>query len=223
MRKFKVPVVLMVGQLAAGKSTVISTLKNLGAEIIKTDPFWQEVVYTEKNRSCLKTVFGGADPLNDDGSPNKVLLRSLLFAQKRADRDACAAREAALHREFDGDFFGALKQEIIRLSSVADVTMVVVENALGLTRKDYEVIAFDRIVSLTCSHGMRRERAIARKPLVPVEVIDAIMAVQSTDAQHLRMSECAKVIIVSTEVSEENLKVAMRNVYAQLMENLHPS
>lgn len=179
---------LVVGLLASGKSTIVEVFEENGASVIKADDFFASLVYREEHRTRLMGVFG-ADVLLPDGKANRDLLRSLLFSLDPEENVRCRRREKALFEEFGDEFFDALRKEIEERAVEPKVQAVVVESATALSRGYHTRIPHDSVVSIHCGWETRLERAHLRSPHIPIEFIKAIMAAQPTDEDHHEMSE----------------------------------
>lgn len=210
------PVVLFVGLIGAGKSTVLNVFKEKGAAILLTDNLWKEKIYQECNRERLIEVLG-EDVLHADGSPNLKRLRSLLFSLDVDEQATCILRQKNLFLEFGETFFQSLRAEIDVQVSKPGVTIVVVENALALTNGWDKKIDPTQIVSVHCPKDVRLTRVLNRNPSVNESTYLATMSMQPSDEEHFTMSSAVGAIHLSTHCSVEETIARSIKLYERLI------
>lgn len=214
-----VPVVLFVGLIGSGKSTVLHGMKERGVSVILTDDLWKQVVYQESNRQRLVNVLG-EDVLLDDGSPNLAQLRKLFFSPRSDEQSKCSLRLKKLFAEFGQGFFNTLNLEIQRQRGSFGVTMVIVENALALIDGWGAKILPHHIVSLHCPKDVRLSRILKRNPDVSEIMYLAIMETQPSDENHLEMSLKAGAVQIDTNCSIKDMFAKSATLYEYLV-NIH--
>lgn len=217
----KVPVVLFVGLIGSGKSTILQVLEEKGSAIILTDDLWKKNIYQERNRERLLHILG-EDVLNLDGTPKVDRMRNLFFSLDQDEQSKCLQRMKDLFLEFGEEFSSCLHDEIRSLSEKEGVTMVVVESALALSSGWDEKIGPDFIVSLLCPWDVRLSRVLKRNPAIDKAKYMATMNMQPTDESHLEMSVEKGAVLISSDFSVEVMKGAAGNLYKQLVGRLVP-
>lgn len=211
----KIPVVLCVGLIGSGKSTVLQVFKGKGEAVISTDILWKQVVYQESNRERLIRVLG-EDVLLEDGSPNLLRLRALLFSLQPEEQASCLVRMKNLSSEFEDMFYRSLHTEIEARALDQGVDMVVVESAMALSDGWDKKIKPDHIVSVHCPKDIRLSRILKRNPNVGLPVHLAVMGMQPSDEEYLELSTKAMATQISTHCSVENTITESNLLHRQL-------
>ncbi len=210
------PVVLFVGLIGAGKSTVLNVFKEKGAAILLTDNLWKEKIYQECNRERLIEVLG-EDVLHADGAPNLKRLRSLLFSLDADEQVTCILRQKNLFLEFGETFFQSLRAEIGVQVSKPGVAMVVVESALALSDGWDKKIDPNEIVAVHCPKNVRLTRVLNRNPTVDEATYLAIMGMQPSDVEHFTMSSAVGAAHLNTHCSVEETIARSIKLYERLI------
>lgn len=212
-----IKVVLLVGLIGSGKSTILRELASCGAGILLMDELWNQEIYQEHFRNKLCTVLG-EDVLHADGSPNKERLRALFFSCDPEEQKVCLERQEKLFSAFSDFFLFILRQKIMFHATCADSTMIVIEGASALTNGWYEKLAPDATVVLHCDKEIRLQRILGRNPNVSRETYLAIMEMQSTDEQLLAAGAAVKASHITTECSFDEMRDIAHILHNRLIE-----
>lgn len=209
-------VVVLSGLIGSGKSTLLEELQLCGAGVILMDDLWKLEIYQECHRQKLTSTFG-EDVLNQDGSPNKALLRTLLFSLNKEEQKKCQKRIDDLFEAFADVFLEALCGEIDAYLSLPDVTMVVVEGANIFAHGWHKKISSDMTVVLHCDKEIRLQRVTIRNPEISRETYLAIMEMQISDDQLFGYGLEVNAIQITTECSLEGMRDTARSLYGELI------
>lgn len=215
MENLNKKVVLLVGLIGSGKSTLLEELEACGAAVIRMDDLWKQRIYTELFRKSLKNIFG-EDVLYADGSPRITTIRNLLFSRRKEDRQICLERQTNLFKAFSDIFVDIVNEEIwVQLANPA-VTMVILESATALMADWHSKLAPIRTVALHCNEKIRLTRLLKRNTEIDTATYLAIMQMQQSDHELLKVSTDIGAINCYTECSVAEMKQKARDLYKQL-------
>jgi dephospho-CoA kinase len=188
----------LTGGVASGKSTVGAMFAALGATVIDLDAVAREVV--EVGSPLLEQVFArfGADLRRPDGSLDRRLLRSRVFA------------DAALRRELEAMTHPAIVARTAALVARATGPYVVVQNPLLADNKART--GYDRVLVVDCPVALQEQRLAARDRSDAREIA-AMLAAQATRA--IRLSQADDVIV--NDGSVERLRTAVEALHRQYL------
>ena len=189
----QINVVLLVGLIGSGKSSIQRTFATMNVGVIESDTLAKEMIYKESNREHLTKIFG-EDVLFAKGMPNKERIRELLFQ-----------RGKAFYKEIQSLIMSQFRAEILtehhaQIGRYRDggKQLVVIEHALALRDEWARQFSSRCVISLHCPSSVRLGRLVKRDSRIPVTVYQSIMAAQPNDNEHMRMSEVAGTIQVDT-------------------------
>lgn len=152
----------LTGGIAAGKSTVASVWKSLGAEIIDADDLAREVVTPDS--TGLKSLVGifGDSVLHPDGSLNRKALASVVFQDDKKRK----LLEQILH---------PLIREL-SLKRIAESSSEIVVYVIPLLVESESNLPFDYIVTVEAPEGDQISRMIHSRSMTTEEATNRIRA-----------------------------------------------
>ena len=167
-------VIALTGGVASGKTAVSDRFAELGVPIIDTDIIAREVV--APGQAALKRVIErfGNGVLLEDGSLDRVLLRSRIFAEPEERR----ALEAILHPAI-------LKEVQARLAQLTDPFCVVV---IPLLAENSVHDWIDRVLVVDCSESLQLQRLLKRDG-VSLEQAQAMLKAQASRMGRLAIAD----------------------------------
>ena len=159
-------VVGLTGNLASGKSTVATILKELGAHIIDADAIAHQIM--KKDSPTWKAIvdeFGGAI-LNPDGSINRKSLASIVFNSPERLKRLNAITHPPIRAEIER------RTELIKRSSPHAI--IVVEAALLIEAGSHQKV--DVVVLVTSTEKEQIRRAIKKFSITEKEARQRLRA-----------------------------------------------
>lgn len=191
--------IAVTGGAGAGKSTICDRLREWGLTVISADELSREVVSPGSPALKKITESFGRRILNDDGTLNRQLLRSLITTDY-------AAKKSLDH---------IMHPEIVRLmhAKMADAEttgepVVVVEVPLlfelGLEKE------FDLVVLAHLDHEVRMDRIMARDHVSRRDA-EALLTIQMAEEKKMARSGC----VIDNNGSIENLLQGVDRLYAK--------
>ena len=194
----QINVVLLVGLIGSGKSSIQRTFATMNVGVIESDTLAKELIYKESNRDRLTKIFG-EDVFFAKGMPNKERIRELLFQKGKA-----------FYKEMQSRIMSQFRAEIltehhVQIGRYRDdgKQLVVIEHALALRDGWTRQLSSRDVISLHCPSSVRLARLVKRDSRIPVTAYQSIMAVQPSDDEHMRMSEVSGAIQVDTNCTQK--------------------
>lgn len=192
--------VALTGNIASGKSEVARILADLGATLIDADELSREVVQPGTRALSAIVSRWGERVLNPDGTLNRGMLRSIVFADP-AERKTL---NAIVHPEV-----GRRRSELVADARARGDTAVVAAIPLlfeaGLERE------FDRVILVDAPDDVRLARLVDKRGLGAVEA-RRIMAAQIPSASKRRRAH----IIIDNDSTLQDLRKSVERVWAEL-------
>lgn len=164
----------LTGNIASGKSTVITCFESLGIEIISADKIARQL--TEPKTPAFDTIsnYFGSSSLHSDGSLNRNFLRSVIFKNK----EKRIWLENLLH---------PLIREKIYLQAINTVSAYcVLEIPLLLNRNDYPYI--NRILVVLSDVKVQLNRVMQRDNCHLAQA-QAILATQPNELERRKIAD----------------------------------
>ncbi len=142
----------LTGNIASGKSTVASILKNLGASIIDADQIARDVV--DRGKPALQKIADhfGSEVIKSDGTLNREVLGSIIFN----DEDKREVLNSIIHPEI----FGEISTLIDKYRSEGK-EIVIIEAALIVEREKLKQM-IDKLIVVNTSEKTQMERLASR-------------------------------------------------------------
>lgn len=167
------PLIALTGGIAAGKSTVATRLRALGAHVISADEL---VRYVQRGGSptleAIRERFG-LDVITADGELDRAALGRLIFDDAQARKDLENLVHPAIGVEFSvrvGEILAAEPDAII----IYDIPLLVETNRAG---------EFDGVIVITCDPQIRHDRLVALRGLSSVDAWARINAQASEETR----------------------------------------
>jgi dephospho-CoA kinase len=186
-----VTVIGVTGNIASGKSTVLATLAELGAEVIDADHVYHELIVPGAPlNACLREAFGPGIA-KSDGSIDRPALGRIVFSDPDAlamlDRLTHPAVDAEIRRRIAASSAPVIAVDAVKLfegglDRVCDAVWLVV------TARDRQIERLAARNGFTVAEATRRVDAqppLADKPLRADAVIDNSGSPEATRAQVL--------------------------------------
>jgi dephospho-CoA kinase len=191
-------VVGLTGGIASGKSTVGTEFAALGATVIDLDVVSREVV--EVGSALLTKVFArfGTDLKRPDGSLDRRLLRSRVFA------------DPVLRRELEAMLHPAIVARTQALVAAATGPYVVVQNPLLAEGKAR--VGYDRVLVVDSTVRAQEQRLAARDGSNPQEIA-AILAAQAARERRLQVADD----VLKNDGSLDQLRAAVAAFHRQYL------
>lgn len=193
----EVPVAIVTGLYASGKSTFAKRLAELGNGLyVSGDDLWKDWFYVESRREELCDFFG-QDVLLESGAPNFPLLRSIFFNSPN-----CEEVRQAVNREYGFPFMLHLVQTVLtHLADHKDAGIVVIESDRAIQSCWHQLFNNSRVVAVKCPAWLRLDRAIGRSVGQGRDdsksLHETIMRSQYSDAHFLELSAAVNAIPVA--------------------------
>lgn len=167
------PLIALTGGIAAGKSTVATRLRALGAHVISADEL---VRYVQRGGSptleAIRERFG-LGVITADGELDRAALGRLIFDDAQARKDLENLVHPAIGVEFSvrvGEILAAEPDAII----IYDIPLLVETNRAG---------EFDGVIVITCDPQIRHDRLVALRGLSSVDAWARINAQASEETR----------------------------------------
>jgi dephospho-CoA kinase len=192
--------VALTGNIASGKSEVARIFEDLGATLIDADELAREAVRPGTKALAAIVARWGKRVLNADGTLNRGVLRSIVFA----DPNEREALNAIVHPEV-----GRRRQELVADARGRGDRVLVAAIPLlfeaGLERD------FDRVILVDAPEEVRLSRLLQHRG-IGLEEARRIMAAQMpAAAKRLRAD-----IVIDNDSTLEELRGAVERVWAEL-------
>jgi dephospho-CoA kinase len=143
----------VIGPIAAGKSTVLAALAQLGAATLQADEASRALMQPGNPALAAVVEAFGAGCLSPDGTLDRAALGQIVFADE-------AARER-LERLTHPAMVEWLRDRIAQIGNTAPRPVVVALEAAVLDRMGARPLC-DRVLLVTAPHGVRRSRLVAK-------------------------------------------------------------
>jgi dephospho-CoA kinase len=191
-------VIVLVGNMAGGKSTFASTLKKLGQEVIGMDEYAKAALYKEhleKTKGIL-----GQDIVNEKGELQKDLIRSRLFGEDKK----YLHRINFLVRKIFIKLLSALKE-----GSAKPVIYVESATFLRLFKQERRIWCryVEGVVAVCCNEEEARRRLKKRDPNLTEDQVTAIIREQIPWDKQLGLADHA---FDTSSMSLENYEELVR-------------
>ena len=192
----------MTGGIGSGKSAVSARLASHGALVIDADALAREVV--EPGTPGLMAVEAkfGTGVINADGSLDRPAMAAIVFA----DPDRRRALEAIVHplvAQRSATLVAAAPDDAVVVSDIPILAEMIASGARDRTE-------FDLVVVVTCPHGTRLDRLVARG--VPREDALARIGAQFSDEQRLEYAD----VVIDNSGSLGDLDAAVDDLWQRL-------
>ena len=192
----------MTGGIGSGKSAVSARLASHGALVIDADALAREVV--EPGTPGLMAVEAkfGTGVINADGSLDRPAMAAIVFA----DPDRRRALEAIVHplvAQRSATLVAAAPDDAVVVSDIPILAEMIASGARDRTE-------FDLVVVVTCPHGTRLDRLVARG--VPREDALARIGAQFSDEQRLEYAD----VVIDNSGSLGDLDAAVDDLWERL-------
>ena len=192
----------MTGGIGSGKSAVSARLASHGALVIDADALAREVV--EPGTPGLTAVEAefGTGVINADGSLDRPAMAAIVFA----DPDRRRALEAIVHplvAQRSATLVAAAPDDAVVVSDIPILAEMIASGARDRTE-------FDLVVVVTCPHGTRLDRLVARG--VPREDALARIGAQFSDEQRLEYAD----VVIDNSGSLGDLDAAVDDLWERL-------
>ena len=192
----------MTGGIGSGKSAVSARLASHGALVIDADALAREVV--EPGTPGLTAVEAefGTGVINADGSLDRPAMAAIVFA----DPDRRRALEAIVHplvAQRSATLVAAAPDDAVVVSDIPILAEMIASGARDRTE-------FDLVVVVTCPHGTRLDRLVARG--VPREDALARIGAQFCDEQRLEYAD----VVIDNSGSLGDLDAAVDDLWERL-------
>jgi dephospho-CoA kinase len=192
----------LTGSIGVGKSFVTSILAELGSHVLDADQTAREVVATGTPGLSAVIAAFGTDVLYPDGTLDRGLLGSLVFA----DEQKRQLLNAILH-----PFIMAKQDEIMRQWETEDPQGVgVIDAALMIESGGYK--RFDKLVVVHCRPEVQLERLMTRNGLTPEEAQQRV----KTQLSQEEKQKFADYLIDTSDGFDETRRRTME-VYKELL------
>lgn len=161
----------LTGSIAVGKSFVALVLCQLGCHVIDSDQTARKVV--ERGSEGLKAVVAafGPDVLNADGSLNRSMMASIVFADE--------SKRLLLNSVLHPLVFREQEKEVRQIEGNEPGRIVVVDAALMIESGSY--MRFSKIIVVFCKPAIQLSRLMARNKISEDEATRLIAAQMPQD------------------------------------------
>ncbi len=203
-----VPIVVLTGGIASGKSAVSSRLAQLGIPVVDTDEIAREVV--ERNTPGLKALVEafGSEILLTDGALDRRALKRLIFQ----DDKARIKLESILHPLIERSARDQIKA-IKNAPYCLVVVPLLVESGLFPDA--------DLVVTVDVSEETQRQRLKSRDGLSD-ETISQILRAQASRDQRLERADLVLTNSDSLEALEAQIERLQKHLLDQLQSHQRP-
>lgn len=199
------PLIAVTGGIAAGKSTVCSRLRELGAHVESADDLVRDV--QRKGSPVLVAIRErfGLGVIDESGELDRAALGRLIFEDADARRDL----EAIVHP--------AIQEELAR--RIATITEndpnAVIVYDIPLLVESNRVDEFDSVIVLACDPDIRRQRLVELRGMTAEEA-DARIAAQATEVERMQIADW----IIDTGETVEDTIEQVDDVWADIVDSL---
>ncbi|MFT8592699.1 MAG: dephospho-CoA kinase [Bifidobacterium sp.] len=206
--------IAITGGIAAGKSTVVAHLKELGACVIDYDRLAAEVV--APGSLGLERIIStfGIEAVDDDGRLRRKWLASVVFGGKQ-HRHMLQRLNAIVHPLVYEQ--AAILESMLLDSDVndaAETTPIIVHDIPLLTEvRDSIPFTFRHVITVEAPVGMRVQRMVSTRHMSPEEA-NARIRSQSSEQQRLAIAD----IVIDSAVSFEQMFECVDRIYAELLQ-----
>ena len=199
------PLIAVTGGIAAGKSTVCSRLRELGAHVESADDLVRDV--QRKGSPVLVAIRErfGLGVIDESGELDRAALGRQIFEDADARRDL----EAIVHP--------AIQEELAR--RIATITEndpnAVIVYDIPLLVESNRVDEFDSVIVLACDPDIRRQRLVELRGMTAEEA-DARIAAQATEVERMQIADW----IIDTGETVEDTIEQVDDVWADIVDSL---
>lgn len=193
-------IVALTGNIAAGKSTVVSLFKQWGAGIVDADQVVRDLQRpgTEVFQKIVKRF--GSGILTKDGDLDRPALRRLILADTRARSDLNAIVHPAVR---------AKRDTLVAAARAAGARIVVADIPLLFEAAD--PAEFDAVVLVDAPEATRLNRLVTMRGL-PLEDAERLMAAQQPSAGKRPLSQ----FVIDNDGDRAQLERRARDVWLAL-------
>ena len=192
----------LTGGIASGKSTVSAMFKELGCHVLDSDAITRELFEPGTSVNAAVAHRFGPRVVAADGSINRKVLGELVFG----DPELRLALNSLVHpaiKQRQSEFLNRLEASDPRAIGIVEAALMV---EVG-TYSDY-----DRLIVVTCSPAVQRERLRARSALTNEQI-------ESRIASQMPMEEKVKVadFVIDNSGDIEDTRRQVKKIQSQLL------
>ena len=191
----------LTGGIASGKSTVGRMFGELGCKVIDSDRITRELFEPGNPVNAKVTETFGPRVLASDGSINRAVLAELVFQNPDQRQKLNSIVHPAI-KQRQNEFLSQAAANDGRAIGIVEAALIV---EVG-TYRDY-----DKLIVVTCSPNVQRERLRERSGLTPEQI-------ESRIASQMPMEEKVKVadFVIDNSGDIGNTRQQVEEVYRQL-------
>jgi len=195
------PCVGLTGGIASGKSLAASYFQACGAIVIDADAVARALV--EPGQDALQRIVAafGTEMLRDDGTLDRARLAALVFADK--------VRRDVLNSILHQPILASIRRDVAMITSAQPAAIVIVE--LPLLIECSLQNEFDRIIVVSVSPELQKQRLQKRSGLTDEEAVQRIRAQLDSKAQEIHAD-----YVIYNNGSVESLQQQVEDIYAVL-------
>ena len=198
------PLIAVTGGIAAGKTTVCSRLRELGAHVESADEL---VRFVQRKGSHvldeIRTRFG-LGVIDEAGELDRAALGRLVFEDADARRDLEAIVHPAIGIE--------LHKRIAEASAINPNSVIVYD--IPLLVETNRANEFDGVIALACDPEIRGQRLMELRGLSAQEA-ESRIAAQATEEERIRVADW----VVNTEGSLQQTLDQVDAVWAEILDS----
>ena len=191
----------LTGGIASGKSTVGRMFGELGCKVIDSDRITRELFEPGNPVNAKVTETFGPRVLASDGSINRAVLAELVFQNPDQRQKLNSIVHPAI-KQRQNEFLSQAAADDARAIGIVEAALIV---EVG-TYRDY-----DKLIVVTCSPNVQRERLRERSGLTPEQI-------ESRIASQMPMEEKVKVadFVIDNSGDIGKTRQQVEEVYRQL-------
>ena len=200
--------IAVTGGIAAGKSTVVNHLRNLGAFIIDYDVLARKVV--EPGSAVLQQIVDifGESAVKNDGSLNRAFIAGHIFGDDDVHKQALSEIESIIHpaiydlaKTLESEYVNKISEENCNI--LGSMSSVIVHDIPLLAQViDSIPFSFDHIITVEAPKDVRIARMINERKMSQNQAQQRI----NNQVEEIERKKIADFVVDSTKPMEVMLK-----------------
>ena len=200
--------IAVTGGIAAGKSTVVNHLRNLGAFIIDYDVLARKVV--EPGSAVLQQIVDifGESAVKNDGSLNRAFIAEHIFGDDDVHKQALSEIESIIHpaiydlaKTLESEYVNKISEENCNI--LGNMSSVIVHDIPLLAQViDSIPFSFDHIITVEAPKDVRIARMINERKMSQNQAEQRI----NNQVEEIERKKIADFVVDSTKPMEVMLK-----------------
>ncbi len=200
--------IAVTGGIAAGKSTVVNHLRNLGAFIIDYDVLARKVV--EPGSAVLQQIVDifGESAVKNDGSLNRAFIAEHIFGDDDVHKQALSKIESIIHpaiydlaKTLESEYVNKISEENCNI--LGSMSSVIVHDIPLLAQVIGSIpFSFDHIITVEAPKDVRIARMISERKMSQNQAQQRI----NNQVEEIERKKIADFVVDSTKPMEVMLK-----------------